>query len=283
MIEPAPTTQFGRGTMLPELDCPAEVRDQVAAFTAETSAVLGARLVGVYLHGSLAFGCFNAARSDVDLLVVNDAPLGVDVKRRIVQSLLRISGSPRPVEVSYLSRADLARWSYPPTYDVHFSEGWRDRLAADLVGDGWRRWNDIAIERRDPDLAAHVTVLRARGICLLGEPIAEVFPPVARADYLAAILDDLAWSREPARLAADPAYSILNHCRVCRYLIDGSVTSKAEAGEWAATTLPGRWRPIVAAALIAYHGAADDARVPLGDAARLVDFLSHEIAAAARI
>ena len=31
---------------------------------------LGSHLVGVYLHGSLAMGCFNPEASDVDLLVV---------------------------------------------------------------------------------------------------------------------------------------------------------------------------------------------------------------------
>ena len=32
--------------------------------------ILGDNLCGIYLHGSLAFGCFNWAKSDIDFLVV---------------------------------------------------------------------------------------------------------------------------------------------------------------------------------------------------------------------
>ena len=32
--------------------------------------ILGKNLVGIYAHGSLAFGCFSWERSDIDFLVV---------------------------------------------------------------------------------------------------------------------------------------------------------------------------------------------------------------------
>jgi predicted nucleotidyltransferase len=53
----------------PELpDCPPEVAGQITAFVLSVSRILSGNLRGVYLHGSLALGCFNAAESDVDTL-----------------------------------------------------------------------------------------------------------------------------------------------------------------------------------------------------------------------
>jgi streptomycin 3"-adenylyltransferase len=52
--------------------CPAPVRRQVLRFVSELSQILRGSLVGVYLHGWLATGCFNTASSDIDLLVVTD-------------------------------------------------------------------------------------------------------------------------------------------------------------------------------------------------------------------
>lgn len=34
------------------------------------SKILGDRLAGIYVHGSIVFGCFNWDRSDIDFLVV---------------------------------------------------------------------------------------------------------------------------------------------------------------------------------------------------------------------
>ena len=44
---------------------------------------VGAELIGVYLHGSLAMGAFHPGRSDIDILAVRAEPLHRE--RRIVQ------------------------------------------------------------------------------------------------------------------------------------------------------------------------------------------------------
>ncbi|HEX7022497.1 MAG TPA: nucleotidyltransferase domain-containing protein, partial [Trueperaceae bacterium] len=133
-------------------------------------------LVGIYLHGSLAMGSFNPARSDVDLLVVTDRPMGLEVKRRMMALLLDRSKKPAPIEISFLCAPNLRPWRFPTPYDLHFSEDWRQRYEADLAHGAWRQEPDG--ERTDPDLAAHITVLNRRGLCLWGKPIADVFPEV---------------------------------------------------------------------------------------------------------
>lgn len=36
----------------------------------QSKKLLGVELVGIYLHGSMAMGCFNSDKSDIDLLIV---------------------------------------------------------------------------------------------------------------------------------------------------------------------------------------------------------------------
>ncbi len=39
-------------------------------FTAMSKEIIGNKLTGIYLHGSMAMDCFNPEKSDIDLLIV---------------------------------------------------------------------------------------------------------------------------------------------------------------------------------------------------------------------
>jgi streptomycin 3"-adenylyltransferase len=229
---------------------PPDVRAQLADLLDATSALLGHNLGGVYLHGSLALGCFNPARSDVDLLVITERAVVRDAKLGLVQALLARSGRPAPLELSVLARADISPWCHPAPYRLHFSEDWRERLAADVAGLGWLRWPDVP--GTDPDLAAHLTVARERGIALLGPPPSEALPEVPPADYLDSILRDVADAA--TAITRDPVYVVLNLCRVYSFVLDGRVASKDEGGAWGRTALPEPLRLIVEQALALYRG-----------------------------
>ena len=41
----------------------------------EYSSILSSKLTGIYVHGSIAFGCFIWERSDIDFLVIVNVPL----------------------------------------------------------------------------------------------------------------------------------------------------------------------------------------------------------------
>lgn len=49
---------------------------------------LGDNLVGIYLHGSLAMGCFNPDTSDIDLLLVVADKLTRDHMRRLAKKII---------------------------------------------------------------------------------------------------------------------------------------------------------------------------------------------------
>lgn len=232
--------------------CPPATRSQIAILMAEIQGILGEAMVGVYLHGSLAMGCFNPARSDLDVLVVTARPMTLEEKRASAELLLRLSFNPHPIEISFLSQDDLSPWRHPTPFQLHYSEDWRERLARQLADGSWRQWSDT--HPTDADLAAHITVTRARGICLVGRPIAEVLPAVPPADYRASILLDVE-DFTAGRIApvANPVYFVLNACRVLAYLHAGHIFSKEEGGSWALAHLPEEFHRLIGQALEAYQ------------------------------
>lgn len=205
-------------------------------------------LVGLYVHGSLAFGCFEWTRSDVDFIAVVKRPLSTDTKLRLLDALVSLlpDSPPKGLEMSVVLECACRPFVYPTPYELHFSNDWLGR---------WRA-NPLMLcdteGRTDRDLAAHFTVIRAAGLALCGAPIADVFSPVPRADYLDSILLDVGSAREDVR--ENYAYVVLNLCRVLAYLKTGDVLSKQAGGRWALAALP-RWQGVVRPALSWYAGA----------------------------
>ncbi len=230
-------------------NCPDAIRAQVNRFAGGLRRVLSDNLVGVYLHGSLALGCLNPDRSDLDLLIVSQMGLLLAEQRGLAVLALETSRSPLPLEFSVVQRSALSNWRHPAPYEFHFSEDWRDQMVAELAHSGGQMWDG---ERLDYDLAAHVTITQRRGISLYGEPVAAVIPDVPRADYVDSILRDFDWARE--RIADNPVYAVLNFCRIYGYLLNGQISSKAEAGHWALHDLPEIYRPLIQAVLAVYEG-----------------------------
>jgi predicted nucleotidyltransferase len=235
-------------------NCPAPVRAQVERFVHATRALLADQLVGVYLHGSLAMGCFNPSRSDLDLLVVTHAGMPAQTKRDLAGLLLEVSGAPAPIEISFLRRADLHPWQHPTPFDMHYSEAWRGRYERDLASGAWQFWDSS--QQRDPDLAGHVMVTLRRGIRLFGAPSADIFSEVPSQDYVESIRSDV--EEALGQIVQNPVYAVLNTCRTYAYLREGHVFSKDEGGVWALRALPSQRQGVVAAALALYRDDRDE-------------------------
>ena len=97
------------------------VHRQINNLLAAFEQALDENLIGIYLHGSLAMGCFNPVRSDIDLLVVIQHGMSVETKRDIVQTLLASSLSPAPIEISFLVEQDIHPFHHPLPFDLHYS------------------------------------------------------------------------------------------------------------------------------------------------------------------
>lgn len=255
-------TQFGWA------DCPAPARAHVERLLALLHESLGPALRGVYLHGSLAMGCYNPLRSDIDVLAVADLPLTAAQRAALVVALPAISSPEQPIEISVLHAGALAPWRHPAPYELHYSEAWRARYAA----------NDAAGEPGvDPDLAGHITVTRERGVVLFGPPPGALLPEVPPADFLDSILTDvLSDEFGLAGLTAsdNPTYTILNVCRTIGYMKTGRIMSKDEGAMWALIELPWRYGSMTARALEKYRAYAD---APAYTREELAQFCSYAL------
>jgi predicted nucleotidyltransferase len=230
--------------------CPDYVRNQALDLVADLRTTLREKLIGIYLHGSLATGCFNPACSDIDILALTFHQATLKDKHQLAECLLAHSANPIPIEISFVGAADIHPWKYPTPYDFHFSEEHREQIKRDLATGHWRNWNKKRLV--DTDLATHIRILKERGILLTGPSIRSIFPDVPDNDFRASILRDFKWAA--GRMDQRPMYATLNTCRCMVFVKHGTIMSKQEAAEWALDFLPQEFTHIVSSALEGYLG-----------------------------
>lgn len=113
-------------------NCPSNVKNQINRLAEIVKTAPGVLPAGIYLHGSLAMGCFNPERSDLDILVVTENPMALNAKRFLIEKLLALSTQPCPIEISFLCKSNLSPWQFPTPFDLHYSEMWREGNVKDL-------------------------------------------------------------------------------------------------------------------------------------------------------
>jgi predicted nucleotidyltransferase len=213
----------------------------------------GVELIGVYLHGSIALGCFNPQLSDVDLLVVTRGPLSPEHRGALAPILTRSAR----IEISFLAESSLRPWRHPAPYDLHFSSA-----RGELLGPG-----------EDADLAAHFTVVREAGVALVGPPAAEVFPEVPWPDYEDSLRRDL----ESCGEHGGRLYAVLSPARIWATLTERVVHSKASGAAWALERAPQEFRPLLSLVLETYRTGASEPWFARDEVRPFVDFVSDQL------
>ncbi|WP_284141171.1 MULTISPECIES: aminoglycoside adenylyltransferase domain-containing protein [unclassified Virgibacillus] len=230
--------------------CPTDVKSWVENVRMEIKHIVQENFVGFYLHGSLAMGGFHPEQSDIDVLVVTKEAMDFETKKKLILLFLSYSNKPYPLEISFLIKSELQTWHHPCSYDLHYSEFWRESYTHDVNLDTSDYLSKLTLT--DRDLAAHIVITKERGICLEGEAIQTVFPHIPRKDYLDSIMAD--FQDCLVKIIEDPRYSILNMLRVYIYLKKGVVASKQEAGKWGMDVLPQPLANTVKKVMLRKHG-----------------------------
>jgi predicted nucleotidyltransferase len=201
-------------------------------------AVLGADLVGIYLYGSSVSGGFDLGVSDLDLVAVTSAEVeGID-----------LAGLDR-MQLDFVRR-------HP---------AWSDRI--DIIYIGWTtlksfRTNVGSLAVVSPGEPFHVVggvvewlqnwyLVRETGVTLHGVAAADVIPPIARAEFVAALVRYADWLRNRSYDDLGPgslAYAVLSLCRALRTVRTGMHGSKQEAAAWTREGMP-EWAWLIDAAL----------------------------------
>lgn len=204
--------------------------------------VLGDNLIGIYLYGSLAMGCFQPRSSDVDIILVARERLSEEQRRKTLE-YLRACSKDRRIELSIV-RADVIRNpQYPMMVDLHYEY-----------------WGNTFEDEKDNEILSNLYTTRKRGFCVWGLPMGDVFSRIPAQYHLRSVVEDLEHTRRhlhenPERVGYNvAAYWILGSCRVLAFIREEKVLSKLEGGRWGLTNLPKEYHNLVEQALSCQQG-----------------------------
>ncbi len=222
-------------------------KELLQKISAEYSVILGEKLVGIYVHGSLAFGCYNEKTSDIDFIAAVNEPLSLNEKTALITVLMKLEqyAPEKGFEMSVVLSEHCKSFVYPTPFELHYSIAYREDALSDTEGFAER------MHGKDYDLAAHFTVIREVGFAVCGAEVSEVFGEVPREHYLDSITRDISGAAEDSEY--NPVYYTLNLCRVLAYKRGAGVLSKAQGAEWASGNIPPVFAAVAAEAVNSYR------------------------------
>lgn len=216
-----------------------DIRDFLDLILSRMQAILGERLVGLYLFGSLAAGDFDYAISDIDLLAAISDQLDENefgelekMHDRLVENNPQWKGR---LEIAYVSLDALKNFKteisqiaiISPGEPFHFKEAGKDWLL---------NWYFV----------------RECGITLFGPPPAGIIASVEQDEFIQAVREQAVEWRDYVKHAkhsrAFQGYVILTICRAFYAVTNGGQVSKKQAALWTQKQLP-EWSALIQNAL----------------------------------
>jgi predicted nucleotidyltransferase len=219
-----------------------DINQVLEGLLAEVQAVLGERLVGLYLYGSLASGDFVPGRSDIDFVVVTEGEIPARMVLALEAMHNRLWGAGAKwalkLEGSYITRQALRRYNPADGPFPCINEGrfYLSHHASDWV------------------LQRHV--LLESGVAVAGPDIRTMIDPVSADEirlavqgYLREWWQPMLGNPERLRSREYQAYATLSMCRALYTLQHGRVASKTASARWAQGTLGKGWIDLIENAL----------------------------------
>jgi hypothetical protein len=218
-----------------------DVRAVIRALQDGVPHILGDTLIGLYLTGSLSYGGFDPASSDIDFLALcrrrpsADEIAALSVLHRDIA--IRIPRWAERIEGGYIWEGMLSSLE-PPSDPRPYINGSGAMWAPEPVyGQEW---------------IMNLFVLHECGVALFGPPAAEVFPRVTMQQMRQASLSALHEEWEPLLADDSPlddshyqAYITLTLCRILHTQKVDGVASKRTASKWVKETYGGTVRRTV--------------------------------------
>jgi predicted nucleotidyltransferase len=223
-----------------------QVNQLLADLLAQMQTILGTKLVGLYLYGSLVTGDYDTEISDVDLLAAVSSNLSATEFKALDKLHAAIVANDSQwdnrIEVAYLSLHGLRTFK-------------TERNPITVISPG----EPINTKDMGSDWLANWYMVQEKGITLFGQSPSTIIEPISKAEFVQCIKEHMAYRREWVRDARDrkgQAYAILTVCRGLYTCIHGEQVSKVQAAAWAQQALP-EWSSLIEDALI-WRKALDD-------------------------
>ena len=217
----------------------ADINQLLELLLSSMQKILGEKLVGVYLYGSLVIGDFDPTISDIDLV----AALASDLDDKEFEALQRM-------------HVDFA----------HQHKEWDDRIevcyislaALQTVKTGTSQVANISpgepFHKRETSIEWLISwyVVRESSITLCGPAPKTIIEPISKDEFLRAIqAHTKAWDEwiHDMHNRKSQAYAILTMCRALYILKYGEQVSKKQAALWAEKEFP-EWASLIENALL---------------------------------
>lgn len=213
-----------------------EVDDLVHLLLAKHKEVLGEKLVGMYIFGSLVTGDFDYETSDIDTVITTSSDINEKELENLKKMHQEIAAKNKQwagrIEVGYISQDNLRR------YDPEYKQA--------LISPG----EPLHFRTVDSDWIINRYMLREKGIAVYGPQPDTVIEPISKEELKQAVKDlTQIWNEwithiEVMRPRKYQAYSILTMCRHLYAFRNVDIVSKREATEWVKRELP-EWASLI--------------------------------------
>ena len=96
--------------------------------------ILKDNLIGIYIHGSLAFKCFNWEKSDIDFLVIIKNDIKLNEKEKLIKILLENdkNSTKKGFVMSIILEKYCINFIYPTPYILHYSNSYKEEFKKNL-------------------------------------------------------------------------------------------------------------------------------------------------------
>ncbi len=230
----------------------AQVNEQISACIDLLVEVFGKDILGIYLYGSAVMGGLQKY-SDIDLFVVANRPSTQIEKKKLIKSLLQVSGiymksSKPPIELTMVVKSEINPWRYPPHFDFIYGEWFRDKFESGVL-DPWTT-------KCNPDLAIIITQISLVSKTLFGISPHQLLCKVPNHDFINATKEVLINLNHD--LFTDTRNVLLTLARIWYTVETNSIISKKEAAIWAIDRLTDADQTVMRRALAVYIGDEDE-------------------------
>ena len=199
--------------------------DRASVYATGLLGILGDDLIGVYLYGSLARGCYHPASSDLDIIAVTRRACEESEYAAILQVYQDAGGQ---ADAVFVTEEQLNADVFPTPI------GFLVKLKIIHVPEGR---GDFLLQRQEAYEA---------GVALVGPEPREIIRPVPW-PLLKESLDFLF-----PHIVGKFKNPVLMLCRIAYAHANHSLSSKKQAGEWALEAFEKQWRPMISVALAQY-------------------------------
>ena len=246
------------------------VNDLLGQLLADIQAVLGKRLIGLYLYGSATAGDFDVEVSDIDLLAVVASDITEtefsklkDMHNNFVQKYPNWKDR---IEVAYLSLHGLQTFKTERSKIVVISPG--ELLNVKEAGKDWLiNWY----------------VIQENGIPVFGPHQSSLIPKISKQEYMewikkqTALWDERTKGYDEQSPRGSVAYAVLTMCRAMYASRYGQQVSKNQAASWVKQEFP-HWASLVDSAIAWRKRQWEEIQESVGsELGQVVEFLNFAI------